>query len=66
MYRGEVEIPPLSMVDDILCVSECGYKTSMLHGFMKMKTDCKKLQFGAAKCKKLHVGKLCEDDWKEI
>ena len=74
-YTGEVEIPPLDMVDYVLCVSECGYKTSMVHGFMKMKTDSKKLQFGAAKCKKLHVGKLCEDfkcqtlkvdDWEEI
>ena len=26
MYRGEVEIPPLSMVDDVLCVSGCGLK----------------------------------------
>ena len=29
MYRGEVEIPPLSMVDDVLFVSDCGFKTSM-------------------------------------
>ena len=34
MYRGEVEIPPLSMVDDVLCVSECGFKTSMMHAFI--------------------------------
>ena len=42
---------------------------------MKMKTDSKKLQFGAPKCKKMHVGKNLEsfkwqtlkvDDWKEI
>ena len=51
-YRGVVEIPPLSMVDDVLTISECGYKTSMIHGYMKMKTDAKKLQFGADKCKK--------------
>ena len=30
-YRGEVEIPPLSMVDGILCISECGYQTKMLN-----------------------------------
>ena len=74
-YRGEVEIPPLSMMDDVLTISECGTKTSMVHGFMKMKTDSKKLQFGAPKCKKMHVGKNLEsfkwqtlkvDDWKEI
>ena len=25
LYRGEVEFPPLSMVDDLLCVTECGF-----------------------------------------
>ena len=24
MYRGEVPIPPLAMVDDVLCISKCG------------------------------------------
>ena len=75
MYKGEVEIPPLGMVDDLLCISECGYKTNMLNAFMKVKTNCKKLQFGENKCKKLHVGKHFEefkcqkisvDTWKEL
>ena len=61
LYKGEVEIPPLSMVDDLLCISECGYKTTMLNTFLKVKTNCKKLQFGENKCKKLHVGKYCEE-----
>ena len=56
-YRGEVEIPPLSMVDDLLCVSECGYKTTAASAFLAFKTDSKKLQYGAQKCKNLHVGK---------
>ena len=38
MYRGEVEIPPLSMVDDVLAISECGFKTSMVRGYLKLKT----------------------------
>ena len=75
MYRGMVEIPPRSMVDDVLCVSECGFRTSMAHAYISVKTDCKKLQFGAIKCKKLHVGKVHEehkcqtleiDNWKEV
>jgi hypothetical protein len=75
MYRGEVEILPLSMVDDVLCVSECGHQTTMSHAYIKLKTDSKKLQFGAKKCKKLHVGKVHEDfkcqtlevdEWKEV
>ena len=45
------------MVDDILCVSECGYQTAMLNSYLKTKTSTKKLQFGVKKCKKLHIGK---------
>ena len=61
MYKNEVEIPPLGMVDDLLCISECGFKTTMLNTYMNVKTSSKKLQFGETKCKKLHIGKFCED-----
>ena len=61
MYKGEVEIPPLGMVDDLLCVSECGFKTAMLNSYINFKTNSKKLQFGVTKCKKIHIGKVCED-----
>ena len=37
MYRGEVEIPPLSMVDDLLSLSECFFKTSMAHAYLTFK-----------------------------
>ena len=60
-YRGEVEIPPLSMVDDLLCVSECGFRTRSAHALLTFKTESKKLQFGAQKCKKLHVGKSIKE-----
>ena len=75
LYRGEVEIPPLSMVDDLLSISECGYKTKSIHAYLTFKTDSKKLQFGAQKCKKLHVGKTFEEykcqtlkinNWEEV
>ena len=42
---------------------------------LKRKTNSKKLQFGTSKCKKIHVGKYCEqfkcqelsvDSWEEI
>ena len=61
MYKGEVEIPPLGMVDDLLCVSECGHKTTMLNTFINFKSTSKKLQFGVEKCKKLHVGSYQRD-----
>ena len=56
-YKESVKIPILSMVDDALLVSECGYKISMLNAFINTKTSMKKLQFGTAKCFKMHVGK---------
>ena len=74
-YKGEVDIPPLSMVDDLICISECGHKTAMVNTFINYKTNSKKLQFGAPKCKKLHVGHKREehkcqdleiDEWKEV
>ena len=34
-YKEEVEIPPLSMVDDVLCISECGFKTAMVNSYMQ-------------------------------
>ena len=62
-YKGEVVIPPLSMLDDLLCISECGHKTAMAHSYIRFKSDSKKLQFGSDKCKKMHVGKV-KDDYK--
>ena len=73
-YKNEVPIPPLTMVDDVLCISECGFKTAMVNSFLNCKTSIKKLQFGIKKCKKIHVGKTHEnfkcqqvfvDSWKE-
>ena len=29
-YKNEIEIPPLTMVDDRICISECGYKSVMV------------------------------------
>ena len=60
-YRGEIGIPPLGMVDDVLCVSECGYPTAMINSYINHKMGTKKLQFGISKCKKIHVGRSMED-----
>ena len=73
-YKGSVDIPPLGMVDDLICITECGHKTAMMNSYINFKTNSKKLQFGVSKCKKLHVGstrfdyKCCElkvDKWSE-
>ena len=60
-YKGEVEIPPLSMMDDLISISECGVKTAMVNSYIRFKSLSKKLQFGSEKCKKIHVGKLKEE-----
>ena len=74
-YKGEVDIPPLGMVDDLICISECGHKSAMMNGYINFKTNSKKLQFGVKKCKKLHIGNMdkeykCQDlsvdKWEEV
>ena len=60
LYKNKVKIPPLTMVDDVLCISECGFKSVMVNSYMESKTSSKKLQFSTNKCKKMHIGKTCE------
>ena len=70
-YKGEVGVPPLAMVDDLVCVSTCGVNSVKMNAFINTKTNIKKLQFGLKKCHKMHVGDRKEfcpdlelDDWK--
>ena len=60
-YKGEVDVPPLAMVDDLIIVTACGYKATMANAFVNTKTNQKKLQFGTEKCHKMHVGKKVEE-----
>ena len=63
-FKDIVPIGPLGMVDDLLTISECGYKTNLLNQFINFKTGTKRLQFGTSKCIKMHIGKsdiLCKD-----
>jgi hypothetical protein len=66
-----VGIPPLAMVDDLFLMAGCGLPSVLIDAFINAKTNTKKLQFGADKCHKLHVGKQCDvcpnlyiDKWK--
>ena len=72
-FKNIVPIPPLGMIDDLLTISECGYKTRLMNEFINFKTGTKRLQFGAKKCIKMHIGRansktLCNDlfvgEWK--
>ena len=54
-YKNEIEIPALGMVDDILTISESGYKTARLNSFINATIAIKKLQLGPQKCSVLHT-----------
>ena len=73
LYKDQVPIPPLGLVDDLFTITTCGYKTTMMNKYINTKSALKKLQFGTSKCVKLHVGKTCSktlcsdlhvDGWK--
>ena len=70
-YRGEVGVPPLAMIDDLVCPSVCGVDSVLMNSYINAKTRTKKLQFGVSKCHQLHVGKksnvcptLMIDNWE--
>ena len=70
-YKNEVGVPPLAMVDDLLCINKCGVESVQMNGYINAKTNTKKLQFGETKCHKMHVGlknetcpDLYVDTWK--
>ena len=70
-YKGEVGVPPLAMVDDLVCISNCGINSVLMNGFINAKTNMKKLQFAPTKCHKMHVGasssycpELTVDNWE--
>ena len=70
-YKASVPIPPLGMVDDQISVSNCGLDSVMSTAHLNAQSNIKKLQFGAKKCHKMHVGKssiVCPvntiDTWK--
>ena len=64
MYKGEVGVPPLAMVDDVVCPTVCGVETVEVTAYINAKSNCKKIQFGVDKCHQLHFGgkkNLCPD-----
>ena len=70
-YKKVVGVPPLAMIDDLLCISKCGLQSVLMNSFINAKSNIKKLQFGVSKCHKMHVGlpsttcpDLFVDNWK--
>ena len=57
LYKNKIVIPPLTMKDDTLGISFCGYKSRKMNNFFNTRTQIMRLQFGSEKCEKLHIGK---------
>ena len=74
MFKGEVAIPLLGQVDDLLGVAEAGFRSEQLNAFVNVKAADKDLQFGPEKCtymvvskmklKDCHKSELFVDSWK--
>jgi hypothetical protein len=59
-YRGEVDVPPLEMVDDIISASKCGSTTVTLNATINSFVERKKLRLNSDKCARVHIGKKHE------
>ena len=56
-YKNMVDVPGLSMVDDLIGVSTCSDEAVKLNAIINVKIESKKLRFSHTKCFKLHIGK---------
>ena len=56
-YKKCVTIPPLSMIDDILAISECSTESLKMNSMIEAKILTKNLKLGHDKCSVMHVGK---------
>ena len=74
-YKESLPISLLGLVDDILDVSEAGFKAQQLNALINVKTAEKGLQFGVTKCKSMLIAKdkehilnsdLTVDKWKTV
>ena len=57
LYKGNVKIPSLAMIDDIAKISECGINAVKDNAYIDSKFEQNKLLANASKCHKMHVGK---------
>ena len=57
-YKGEVAVPALEMVDDILDVKKCGVHAIKSNSLINTFIEHKKLSMGHDKCEKIHCVKF--------
>ena len=61
MYQDKLSVSLLGLVDDMIGVTEAGFKTQQLNAILNVKTAEKQLQFSVKKCKSMLIGKNKED-----
>ena len=60
LYKNLLPIGFLGLVDDIVGITEAGFKAQELNAYINIKTAEKRLQFGVKKCKSMLIGKTSD------
>ena len=58
-YKGEVKVPTLYMVDDILTVPNWGLKALVINAEVNAFVELKKYKMSEKKCLQIHNGNKC-------
>ena len=61
LYKGILPVTMLGFVDDIIGVTEAGFKAQQLNVVLNVKSAEKCLQYGVKKCESMLVGKNAEN-----
>ena len=72
-YQNQLPISMLGLVDDVVGVTEAGFKAQQLNAILNVKTSEKGLQYGISKCKSMIIGNsdncidsdLLIDSWEQ-
>ena len=56
-YKGEVPVPPLEMVDDVIAIQKCDNSSKRTNSMVNSFMECEKLILSEKKCHKIHMGK---------
>ena len=63
-YKDIVNVPPLSMMDDVFTVTKCGLSSVVINATLNAKFEGKKLTMSKDKCQKLHINKKKKENEK--
>ena len=56
-YKTVVDVPALSMIDDVVGITPCSDESVKLNSIINVKIESKKLRLSDSKCYKLHISK---------